>query len=89
VDVLLFTVKFLYRDSEKLGPANLRAKLMARWLCPRVLGLTRFDDDEDLVAEILGHQPDRDPSKGMPDEVLDSRFRDVERHNRNLAPALT
>jgi hypothetical protein len=55
-------------------------------LCLKVVRL-RFHDNQDLVVKILRHQPNRDSSKGMPDEVLDIRFGDVERPDGNLALA--
>jgi hypothetical protein len=53
----------------------------------RSWGRTRLGDDEDLVAESLCHQPDRDPFEGVPDEVFNIRFREIECHKRNFTTA--
>ena len=38
--------------------------------------------------ERLRHQSDRDPAEGVPNELFSTRFRDVERNNRNVALTL-
>jgi hypothetical protein len=52
-----------------------------------VLSRARLGDDEDLVAESLRHQPHRDPSERLPDELFNARCGEIERHNRNLLTA--
>jgi hypothetical protein len=39
-------------------------------------------------VEKLGHQSDRDPAEGVLHELFSTRFREVERHNRNVASTL-
>ena len=41
-----------------------------------------------MVAKQLRHQPDRDPSEGVPNEILDIRFRKSEGHDSYLAVAV-
>ena len=57
-------------------------ELLVKPLSPR---LTRFGDNEGVVAEGLCDQSDRDPAEGAPHELFSTRFREVERHNRNVA----
>jgi len=56
-------------------------ELLVKPLSPR---LTRFGDNEGVVAEGLCDQSDRDPAEGAPHELFRPRFREVERHNRNV-----
>jgi hypothetical protein len=58
------------------------------WLSLYVLGLPRFGNNEGVVADRLCHQSERDPAEGAPDELFSARFREVERHHRNVAVTL-
>jgi hypothetical protein len=57
---------------------------LLRLLRLEALGSSWLGDDENLVAEILRYEPDRDPFERAPDEVFNARFWEIERHYRNL-----
>jgi hypothetical protein len=69
-----------------LAKLNWSRPLDPLWL--QVLSRAQLADHEDLVTESLRHQSDRDAFEGVPDEVINIRFREIELHDRNLTPAL-
>jgi hypothetical protein len=67
-----------------MGQTNSWLSLYVLGVKPLCLRLTRSGKDQGVVAELC-HQSDRDPTEGAPHELFRPRFREVERHNRDVA----